>query len=142
VSASTNVELVRSIFAAWERGDYSATDWADPEIELVIADGPSPGRWTGLAGLAAGVRVLLTSWEGFRYEAEDYRPLDDERVLVLTRGAGRGRTSGLELGQVRPKGAHLFHISGSRVTRQVFYFVRENALAELNAPSQAQPPRS
>jgi hypothetical protein len=48
-----NVELVRSIRTAWEGGDYSSVAWAHPEIEFVIADGPAPGRWTGLAGLAA-----------------------------------------------------------------------------------------
>ena len=25
-----NVELVRSIHEAWERGDYTSTEWADP----------------------------------------------------------------------------------------------------------------
>ena len=34
-----NVEIVRSIFAAWERGDLGSAEWAHPEIEFVIADG-------------------------------------------------------------------------------------------------------
>jgi hypothetical protein len=32
---SANLGLVRSLFEAWERGDYSSTGWADPQIEFV-----------------------------------------------------------------------------------------------------------
>src|SRR3989442_2656253 len=108
--AATNLDLVRLIFEGWERGDFSSSEWAHPEMEFVIADGPSPGRWTGLAGLAEGWREFLSTWEEYRVEADDFRELDSERVLVLAHRSGRGKTSGVELGQMRAKGANLFHV--------------------------------
>ena len=101
--ASANVDLARSIFAAFERGDYSSAEWAHAEIELVIADGPDPGRWSGLAGMAEGWRRWLESWEGFRGEVDEVRALDDERVLVLQRRNGRPRQAGWTSGSFRPK---------------------------------------
>jgi ketosteroid isomerase-like protein len=128
---SANVDLVRSIYAAWDRGDYSSAAWAHPGVEYVIADGPSPGNWTGLTGMAQGVRDALSAWKDIRQEAEDYRELDAERVLVFTRWYGSGRTSGLDLGQMRTRGADVFHIRNGKVIRLVTYFGREGALADL-----------
>lgn len=136
--ASANLELVRSIHAAWERGDLSSSEWAHPEIEYVFADGPSPGTWMGLGGMAEAWRGFGGAWEEWRVEADEYRELDDERVLVLVRFSGRGKMSGLELGQMRPKAAHLFHVQGGKVTRFVIYFDRERALADLGLPSEAE----
>ena len=51
---SANLDLVRSIFADWERWDFISTEWAPPEIEFVFADGPALGRWHGVAGMAYG----------------------------------------------------------------------------------------
>jgi ketosteroid isomerase-like protein len=132
--ASANVDLVRAIFAAWERGDYSSAAWAHPDIEYVVADGPSPGRWTGLAGLAEGFRANLNAWEEFRVKADDYRELDNERVLVLAHYSGRGKTSGLELAQMRAQSANLFQVDAGKVTRFVTYFDHERALADLGLP--------
>jgi ketosteroid isomerase-like protein len=129
--------LVRSILEAWERGDYSSAEWAHPEIELVIADGPSPGSWSGLAGMAQAWRDWLSAWEDYRSEVDGYRELDDERVLVLTHWSARGKTSGLEAGQIRTKGVVLFQVREGKVTRMVVYFDREHALADLGLPSAA-----
>jgi ketosteroid isomerase-like protein len=140
--ASANLDLVRSIFAAWERGDYSSVAWAHPEIEFVIADGPAPGSWTGLAGMAEGWRGFLNAWEAFRSEVDAYRELDRERVLVLVGGSGRGKTSGLDVGRMRMRAATLFHVRGGKVTRLVVYFDRERGLADLGLAPEANSPRS
>jgi ketosteroid isomerase-like protein len=68
-------------------------------------------------------------------EAEEYRELDGERVLVLTQYGGRGKTSGLQLGEIRSKGANVVHIRGGKVTKCAFYFDRERALADLGLAS-------
>jgi len=128
---SANVDLVRSIFADWERGDYSAAQWAHPEIEYVIADGPAPGRSTGLTEMADRLRDFLSAWEGVRLLAEEYRELDRERILVLHRVTGRGKTSGLQIGQLRGEGTYLFQIRGGAVIRLVAYMDRDRALADL-----------
>jgi ketosteroid isomerase-like protein len=128
---SANLDLVRSIYAAWERGDYSSAEWADPEIEFVYADGPSPGSWTGLASMAERWRDWLIAWEDFRTGAQGYRELDGERVLVFSHFSGRGKTSRLELGQSQTKQANVFHVRDGKVTRFVVYWDRERALADL-----------
>jgi ketosteroid isomerase-like protein len=133
--ATANIDLVRSLYPAWERGDFSSVDWAHPQIEYVVPDGPSPGTWTGLGGLE-NWREVLDAWEDFRFHAEEFRELDGERVLVLTRFSGRGRTSGLEIGQMQANGANLFHVSSGKVIRSVFYFDRERALADLGLASE------
>jgi hypothetical protein len=93
--ASANLDLVRSIHAAWERGDFSSTEWAHPEIEYVAPDGPEPSSGTGMLGLAKAWRDFLGAWGDYRAVAEQYRELDGERVLVLLHATARGKASGL-----------------------------------------------
>ena len=73
----------------------------------------------------------LSAWEGVRFEATEYRELDPERVLVLGRYGGRGRTSALELGQVGSDTAAVFDMRGGKVTKLVLYFDRKRAFADL-----------
>src|SRR6478672_6406878 len=108
-------DLVRSICAPWKRGDFSSTAWADPEIEYVLVDGPSPGRWRGLRAMGEAFRGVLNAYADYQVAAEEFRELDDERVLVLHGYSGRGKTSGLEIGQIASKGAELFHLTDGKV---------------------------
>ena len=126
-----NLDFVRSLVAPWERGDFSSAEWAHPEIEYVIVDGPSPGSWTGLDGMAEAYRGVLDAWDDLRFSAEEYRELDGERVLVLVHRSGRGKASGLEVGQTGAKGASIFHLRDGKVIRVVQYWDHKRALADL-----------
>ena len=140
--ASANLELVRSIYAAFERGDYSSAPWAHPEIEYVWADGPSPGSWRGLAAMAEAWRNVLSSWRDFRGEPEAYRELDDGRLVVLVRFHGQGKASGVDLGELRARGASIYDIRHGKVTRIVSYFDRDRAFADLGLAPEADAPGS
>jgi ketosteroid isomerase-like protein len=108
-----------------------------PEIEFVIADGPSPGRWTGSTGIAVGWGAFLRAWEDYHCYADEYRELDGERVLVLAHFSAHGKRSELDVEQISTNTAHLFHVRGGKVTRLVVYLDRERALADLGLAPQA-----
>jgi len=126
-----NVDRVRSILAAWTLGDFSSNAWADPDIEFVVPDGLNPISAKGLPGMTRGYRSFLSAWESLHVEVDEIREVDDERVLVLTRLSGRGKTSGLDLDQVQTEQAILLQLRAGKVTRLVIYNFRANALADL-----------
>jgi ketosteroid isomerase-like protein len=134
---SANLDLVRSIYAAWERGDFSSADWADPKIEFVITGGPAPGSWIGLTAMTEAWREMLGAWEDYRTEVDEYRELDRDRVLVHF--SGHGKSSGFEARQFTTTkgGANLLNLRGGKVTRFVIYWDRERALADLGLGPEA-----
>jgi len=129
VTDSQNVELVRSIYAPEGRGDFSSSaDWAHPDIEHVTVEGVDAGSVTGRGGLVRAVRNWLSDFDDVRVEAEEYRELDGDRVLVLNKFSGRAKRSGLQIDQ---RAAEVFEIHDGRVTRIVQYADRDRALADL-----------
>jgi hypothetical protein len=122
---------VRSIYADWERGDFSRTEWAYRDLELVWADGSSPATWSGLRGAESGWREFLGTWQDYRVHPENYLAIDDEQVLVLVKFTARGKTSGVEVAESGARGANLFHIGDGLVRRLVLYWDRDRAFADL-----------
>src|ERR1700736_6416350 len=116
---SENLDLVRSIYAAWEHGDYSSVEWAHPEIDYVIlrAAGLPSVNAKGLTEMRDAARANIEVWAQLRIAAEEYREVDSERVLVLDDVTGRGKRSGLEIRPLGESGAHLFHVRDGMVTR-------------------------
>jgi ketosteroid isomerase-like protein len=128
---SANLDLVRSIYAGWERGDFSSADWAHPAIEFVGAEGPDPSRSRGVAAMAQRWQEWMTVWQDYRSEADEYRELDEERILVLMRHGGRGKTSGVAVEHLDRRGANLFDLRDGKVVRLTLYWDREQAFRDL-----------
>jgi ketosteroid isomerase-like protein len=135
--ARQNVELVQSILAEWERGDFfRSAEWADPGMTFVIADGPAAGGWTGLRAIVQSWQQWLDAWSNYRIESAECHAVDGERVLALIRVSGVGRASGFEVAEMDGKGAAVFTVREERVKRLVtyterVYFTRDQALADL-----------
>jgi ketosteroid isomerase-like protein len=136
LAASANLGLGRSIYADWERGDFSSTEW----LILTSSSCSSAAFWTAAGPdwlewrKASGWR---TAWEELRIEVDEYRALDKERVLVLYHRSGRGKTSGLDLAQFRSDGAALLRVGNGKVTSLVSYADRDRALADLGLAPEA-----
>ena len=61
LAVSTNLDLVRSTYTAFERGDFSSTEWAHPEIKFegIGGDLDEPVRVVGVAEMVASYRGFL-----------------------------------------------------------------------------------
>src|SRR5436305_2440737 len=125
---SENLDLVRSIYADWARGDVRSVEWADPEFEFVIADGPDPGSGRGLDGMAKAALGWVGAFDGYRAAAEHLREAHPGCVLALVRGSGRPR-GGTQ--QAEDHGAGVFEIRAGKVTRLALYTDCNRALADL-----------
>jgi ketosteroid isomerase-like protein len=127
----TSVELVRAIYADWERGDFSSSGWAHPEFEAASVGGPEHAGTSGVAETGRAWREYLGQWEDYRVTAEEYREVDADTVLVFNRITGRGRTSGVEIGDTASRPANLFHMRDGLVLKMVLYWDRRRALHDL-----------
>lgn len=141
---STNLNLVRSIVEAWERGDFSSVDWADPNIEFEGTAADLSTRVVGVAAMAEAWGQFLGAWRDFRLaEVDEYRELDHERVLVLHSFRGHGKVSGVQVGQTHPRGAMIFYVRDDSVRRlRLFSYERDRELADLGLAAEGGHPDS
>jgi ketosteroid isomerase-like protein len=74
---------------------------------------------------------LLDTVDDARPTAQEYRDLNEERILVLGCLRGREKSSGSAVEQLRAK---LFRIRDGKVVRLIFYWDRGRAFADLGLP--------
>lgn len=94
-----NVELVREVYAAWARGDFSAgADLRAAGFEYQqLSSSVEPGLRRG-AEVGHALRGIFDVYEDVRIEAEEFIDAG-ERVVVVARVHGTARESGLKLEQ-------------------------------------------
>jgi ketosteroid isomerase-like protein len=123
---SENVEIVKRIYEDWSRGDFSSTDWADPNIRFNIP-GPDP-EVRGIEKMAETWFGFLQAYSDLSLEATDY--FEAEGGIVVTRQLffGKGRASGIPIDEIM--GGCIFELRDGKVVRFAGYTNLDDALAD------------
>ena len=120
-----NIELVKEIFSAWGRGDFSSVDWAHPEIEFSIP-GPDPYVHRGVESMGRAWAEWLGAFDEFSVAGEDFYDAGD-KVVVSQVFHGKGKGSGVPVDEI--PGAAVFTLREGKVTRFEGHLTLEAALA-------------
>jgi uncharacterized protein len=115
--ATTDVDLVKSAFEAWNRGSVDAfTAHMSEDVIWVEASGRPEGAPTerhGRERLRSSLESLFDAFETYHLEVEQIRELGD-RVVAVVREIARGRSSGVE---VDGQWGYLITVNDGRITR-------------------------
>ncbi len=119
-----NVELVRSIYAAWLRGD-PALDRLDPDIEMVESIAvPGAVDVVGIDAVERYIASFAKYWDQISIEPQELIDGGD-RVVVIARLTGRGKSSGVA---VERDWAYVWTIRDGKALRMQAYSERREAL--------------
>lgn len=130
--SAENVELVRRMYEAYDRGDLKAVFAAyDPGIEWDASRlDPATGLdldpvYQGVDGIRHFFRRWLEAWETIKFDYEEFIDAGERVVVVLTQRM-RGRTSGVDL-EWRSY-AQAWTVREGKLTRMEFFPDRAQAL--------------
>jgi ketosteroid isomerase-like protein len=129
--SANDLELVRTLYDRWSKGDFATTDMFDPAIEFarigstVVGGEGGPGRWHGIEQLWPAISAWLRNWTELHVSADEIVDLGD-RVLVLSRQRARGRASSAP---VEHELAELFTVRDGRVVVWESYWDRAEGLS-------------
>ena len=97
--SQANVEIVTASWSAYASGDYGGslgayaenTIWDDTQYR------PDGAVHVGHLGLVEVVRTWLGTWNRYEVEVEEVRDAGGDRVAVILRESGEGKSGGVEL---------------------------------------------
>jgi ketosteroid isomerase-like protein len=123
-----NVELVRAIYDHMNRRDWAAIMAAlDEEIVLVVHEsvGPDAGVFRGRDAVGRWFGEWFLAFDkDYRFELEEARSTGD-RVFIVARHHGHGRSSGADVKQVN---AQLHSLHEGKVVQMELYGSAAEAL--------------
>jgi uncharacterized protein (TIGR02246 family) len=137
---TSNLDLVKSAFDAWNRGDIEGfADHAAEDVEWLEVSGRpdgGPSVRLGRDRMRQSLESLFEAWESYSLQPVQIHDLGD-RVLAVVREVGRGRTSGVEIDSLW---GYLITIEAGEIRRIEAYRDADRALeiagiGELEIPT-------
>jgi ketosteroid isomerase-like protein len=121
-----NVEIVREIFRAWQKGPPTDSGLISDDIEWVNDErAVEPGTRRGSAAFDAAAAKVTGAFAGARVELERFVDAGDRVVAIgVLRGTGRG--SGLEVGR---RQGYVWTIDDGKAVRFEWFNDADAALA-------------
>jgi ketosteroid isomerase-like protein len=120
-----NVEIVREMNEAFNRGDESWVAFFDPEAQFhTPPEFPDDSVYTGHEGIRRGAAVWIESFTEYRWDLDT---LFDERDCVVGLFHHRGRLKDSGAWIERPVGT-LYYLRDGRIVRVLSYFSWAEAL--------------
>jgi uncharacterized protein len=122
-----NVEIVRSLADAVQRGDSAAAlSILDVDVEWHDqAAIPGAEVHRGREAVSRHFEQWFDAWEEIEYTPEELFD-EDDRVVVVIRRRGRGRGSGVE---VSDQVIHVYTVRGEKIVRFEGFTDKDEALA-------------
>jgi uncharacterized protein len=122
-----NVEIVRALFDAWERGGLDAVaEFWDPQIDWRAVEGAidDAGPISGVDAMRAYLQEGLDLFDEVSLEPEELIDAGDQ-VVAVQRVSGRGKASGIE---TELRYAVVYTVRGGKIVRGREYWERAEAL--------------
>ncbi len=135
-----NVELVRTVNEAHDRGDFATVFAAyDPEIEWTVGRLGAVGldfdpSYVGKDGVRSFWKAWLSAWETTSFDYEEFIDAGEHVVVVMSQRV-RGRSSGVELELTSY--AQVWTVRDSKLVRSEFFPSRAEALEAVGLAEQA-----
>jgi ketosteroid isomerase-like protein len=95
-----NVEIVRKVFAAFDRGDIEAVLHLCDEDIVITQPAEVPGisrQQRGHQGVLEAFSIWPEQWDDFRVEVLGLTAAPTDKVMANIRTIGRGKQSGVEV---------------------------------------------